>query len=78
MSVCVCVRFCVFIIIIVPFAISMTHSCVCEIFIVDVYITVCVTIQYYDKANDLLYLNIFFILYVLSCELVYMDFFVEL
>lgn len=71
---------CVFIIIIivVPLANSMTLSRVCVISVVDVYVTVCVTIQYYDKANDLLYLSIFFILYVLSYELIYMDSFVEL
>jgi hypothetical protein len=52
-------------------------SKLCTIFIVDVYTMVCVTIQYYDEASDLLYLNIFLFYYVLNSEHIYMDFIIE-
>lgn len=56
--VCLCV--CVRVVAAVTFPTSTWYEAVYGFFIVDVYVMVCVTIQYYDEANDLLYLNIFY------------------
>jgi hypothetical protein len=56
----VCLRACVLLLL---FLSLLPHgSKLCTVLIVDVYIMICVTNQYYDEANDLLYLNIFILL----------------